>query len=349
MNSPILYYSKSNDDYEGKDTNNRTCNNSPNNVAPTATIFRHNSQSNILSPSISSCYSYSNSCSPTAGISSSNNHNGFQRCFSPSASNAINNSPSLSSQNNVNQISQNYFSQSPSPTRKLFLSRRSMSPIPCLIRPNSFSAPGSKRKFSDVDSTESNPHASPKRSNNDQEFVQPLLIYTGSTRSIVRSQASSPFSPLAAMPSSPNPITSLIITAPSTCTKMQTNADDELSQNKAITCQQTTAKVSNFPKSKSPLTLDKATVAADAASGSSKLLWPPVSAKRSNNSHITNEDTANKYTFKPIQLPPPSGSTCSFQPTTSHNKNQVYTRNIIEKVKFWHKSNVNIFSFLLQC
>lgn len=34
---------------------------------------------------------------------------------------------------------------------------------------------------SDVESTEANPHASPKRSNNDnaQEFVQPLQIYTG--------------------------------------------------------------------------------------------------------------------------------------------------------------------------
>ncbi len=258
---------------------------------------------------MSSCYSYSNSCSPTGGISTTNNP-GFVRCFSPSASIAINNSPSLSAQS---QIANNYFSQSPSPTRKLFLSRRSMSPIPCLIRPNSFSAPGSKRKFSDVESTETNPHASPKRSNTDsQEFVQPLLIYTGSSRSIVRSQTSSPFSPLAATPSSPNhnaAISSLIITAPASCdgiTKMQTNADDDAKP---------------LPPSKS-FKMDSPMSAAE-VQGSSQFLWPPVSEQK----QPTNEEASNKYTFKPIQLPPPTmaptSTSLSFQPTTCNNKNQV--------------------------
>jgi len=315
----VFCFIKSNDDYDGKESSNRTYNNSPNTLAASSTIFRQNSQSNILSPSMSSCYSYSNSCSPTAGVSASNNPNGFQRCFSPSTSLALNNSPSLSSQIGSNQINQNYFSKSPSPTRKLFLSRRSMSPVPCLIRPNSFSAPGSKRKFSDVDSNETNTHASPKRSNNDQEFVQPLLIYTGSTRSIVRSQTSSPFSPLAAMPSSPNPITSLIITAPNTCTKMQTNADEELTHNNP-SIQQNTARFSNLPKRKSPLTVDKS-LPTEVTSEATKFLWPPVSTKQSRN--IISEDTSNKYTFKPIQLPIPSTSTSSFQPSTSSNKNQV--------------------------
>lgn len=299
----------SNDDYDNKDSN-RTGNNSPNTVTPSTTIFRHNSQSNMPSPSMSSCYSYSNSCSPTGGISASNNP-GFSRCFSPSAS-INNNSPSLAS--NSNQITQNYFSQSPSPTRKLFLSRRSMSPIPCLIRPNSFSAPGSKRKFSDVDSTESNPHASPKRSNNEnQEFVQPLLIYTGNSRSIVRSQASSPFSPLAAMPSSPNQnsISSLIITAPQNSTKMQTNVDDDLKTSTQL------MKTSKADSSEKPNTENL---------NVSKISWPPVSTKQ-----INNEEVSNKYTFKPIQLPPPtsvsSNSTSSFQ-ITSNNKNQQSVRKL---------------------
>lgn len=272
------------------------------------------------SPSMSSCYSYSNSCSPTGGISTSNNP-GFVRCFSPSASMAINNSPSLSAQNNgnsnnSNQLAHNYFSQSPSPTRKLLLSRRSMSPIPCLIRPNSFSAPGSKRKFSDIESTETNPHASPKRSNTDsQEFVQPLLIYTGNSRSIVRSQASSPFSPLAAMPPSPNQsnsVSSLIITAPASgtngITKMQTNADEDKCNAKPQTV---TSKGSKTDLSKS--------------TESAKFVWPPVDQKQQNSA--ASEESSNKYTFKPIQLPPPptaptSTSSSSFQPTTS-NKNQV--------------------------
>lgn len=317
----------SNDDYDNKDSQNRTGNNSPNTIGAPSAIFRHNSQSNMPSPSMSSCYSYSNSCSPTGGINATNNQ-GFQRCFSPSsASLAINNSPSLSqSQNNSNQISQNYFSQSPSPTRKLFLSRRSMSPIPCLIRPNSFSAPGSKRKFSDVEATDSNPHASPKRSNNDnqQEFVQPLLIYTGNSRSIVRSQASSPFSPLAAMPSSPNQnsISSLIITAPNSTVKMQTNADDDQKTQGSGQNNQ-----SKTLKNDSPLTLEKSISESSQGGSSSKFLWPPVSNAKQTLS--SSDETSNKYTFKPIQLPPPTTtiapiltSNTSFQPTTSNNKNQ---------------------------
>lgn len=282
----------------------RIGNNSPNPIVSSSSILRNNSQSNMPSPSMSSCYSYSNSCSPTGGICGSNNQ-GFARCLSPSASIALNNSPSIS---NPNQISQNYFSQSPSPTRKLLITRRSMSPIPCLIRPNTLGASGSKRKFSDVESTETNPHASPKRSNNDnaQEFVQPLQIYTGNSRSIIRSQTSSPFSPLAATLSSPNQnsISSLIITAPNDSSKMQTN-EDEL---KSIV----NLKSSNLLERNVPINIDK-------SSGKS------VSLKQVNQL----EETSDKYMFKPIQLPPPSTS-CNITPSTAsslqltapNNKNQ---------------------------
>lgn len=51
---------------------NRIGNNSPNPMVSSSSILRNNSQSNMPSPSMSSCYSYSNSCSPTGGICGSN-------------------------------------------------------------------------------------------------------------------------------------------------------------------------------------------------------------------------------------------------------------------------------------
>ena len=151
------------------------------------------------SPSMSSFHSYSNSSSPTADLINSHNSNNsvpmsggsglLLRCFSPSSSNRY----AAASCGNGNS-GQNYFSKSPSPTRKLFVARRSMSPIPaCSLRPTSLNT-NCKRKFSDVDQGNSNDSLStvysPKRSNIDahnqhqsqqqqQEFVEPLLIFTG--------------------------------------------------------------------------------------------------------------------------------------------------------------------------
>lgn len=85
---------------------------------------------------MSSCYSYSNSSSPTAGLSTNNNNPGLLRCFSPSTALA---------NNSINAtVNQNYFSQSPSPTRKLFVTRRSMSPIQ--LRPSTLSGLNSNNK-----------------------------------------------------------------------------------------------------------------------------------------------------------------------------------------------------------
>lgn len=77
-----------------------------------------------------------------------------------------------------------------------------MSPVPCSLRPSSLNPSGlvnNKRKISDVDQTDSNGSAtfhSPKRSLVEQEFVQPLLIFTNSSsnvsRALNRSAASSP-------------------------------------------------------------------------------------------------------------------------------------------------------------
>lgn len=289
------------EEFDNKD-NNRLSNNSPNTVIPSAITFRHNSQSNMPSPSISSCYSYSNSCSPTGGVSSHNP--GYLRCFSPSTS------------TNTNQISQNYFSQSPSPTRKLFVSRRSMSPIPCQLRPNSFSAIntsslGSKRKFIELDSNDSNQltSCSPKRSNteNQQEFVQPLQIYTGNSKSLnaVRSTQSSPFSPLATIPSSPNAnsISSLIITAPNSDSKMLTNCDDEKNNNATVVDKTAT----NSSNPVSPSTREKAPT----DTSSSNFVWPSISTKQI-------EENSNKYTFKPIQLPPPLSTNNNLQLNSSN-------------------------------
>lgn len=83
-----------------------------------------------------------------------------QRCFSPSTANNNNNNSVGNNHNHTNQhqsspspahpppsqspgLSGNYFSQSPSPTRKLFVTRRSMSPVPCTLRPSSLGLVGS--------------------------------------------------------------------------------------------------------------------------------------------------------------------------------------------------------------
>lgn len=122
---------------------------------------------------------------------------------------------------------------------------------------------------------------------------------------MLRSQTSSPFSPLAATLSSPNQnsISSLIITAPSDSSKMQTN-EDEL---KSIV----NLKNSNLSERDLPMTTDKT---------SGKNI--SVSLKQVNQL----DETANKYTFKPIQLPPPSMScniTSSLQLNAQNNKNPV--------------------------
>ena len=152
------------------------------------------------SPSLSSFHSYSNSSSPTAdlvGAMHSNSNNLLLRCFSPSSSgrNAF----------GGGNGGQNYFSKSPSPTRKLFVARRSMSPVPGNLRPSSLtnalgSGCNSKRKYSDVEQNNSNESlntmCSPKRFNQSgseqnqhhsqqqqSEFVEPLLIFTGNNNS----------------------------------------------------------------------------------------------------------------------------------------------------------------------
>ncbi|CAF0999177.1 unnamed protein product [Brachionus calyciflorus] len=178
-----------------------------------------NHHGNMPSPSISSCQSYSNSSSPT-NFTTNNNHApsnpGLLRCFSPSTT--------LTNQNlNQSQLNQNYFSQSPSPTRKLFVTRRSMSPVPCSIRPSSFNPSNlvnNKRKISDVDQVDLNGTASssfhsPKRSLVDQEFVQPLLMCAGNnqniTRIVNRSATSSPSATMMnQMPLSPRTMNSKI-------------------------------------------------------------------------------------------------------------------------------------------
>jgi len=131
----------------------------------------------------------------------SENNTGFQRCLSPSASQTIIISSSLSSQSESPSIATwNSSSCSDlSPGKRLILSELGtiLRTIPGEIHP--YNTPGSKRKFSDSDLTEiTDLHASPKRSKNEQESVQPLLIYTRSTIS----QVSSPFIPIAT--SSPN-------------------------------------------------------------------------------------------------------------------------------------------------
>ena len=120
----------------------------------------------------------------------------------------------------------------------------------------------------------------------------------------MRSAASSPFSPLAApvSPSQSSSISSLIITAgsnassSSSLTKMCTNVDDE--KNASILVNKT-SNLSN-----------KQTV------------WPPVSANK-----YSNEESSNKYTFKPIQLPPPplthSASNGSSMPLSNKAGQQV--------------------------
>ena len=122
-----------------------------------------NPNTNMPSPSVSSFYSYSNSSSPTAGIFAPASNTGLlvsyiywtyqliyvcnvlflKRCFSPSSTLNSNNS---NTNNNQNQLAQNYFSQSPSPTRKLFVSRRSMSPIPYSLRPSTLNTNGTSNK-----------------------------------------------------------------------------------------------------------------------------------------------------------------------------------------------------------
>ena len=118
----------------------------------------------------------------------------------------------------------------------------------------------------------------------------------------MRSAASSPFSPLAA-PESPSQssISSLIITATgnasssSSSTKMCTNVDDEKTASSLVN------KASNMCK---------------------QTVWPPVSTNK-----CTSEESSNKYTFKPIQLPPPplshSASNGSSMPLSNKTGQQV--------------------------
>jgi hypothetical protein len=133
------------------DLSNRNNCNSPSGSSTQGTFKRYRTFSesfgngNIPSPSLS-YHSYSNSSSPTGALfASANNHQGsslLQRCNSPSTT-LINNNNNFG----ATQLCPNYFSQSPSPTRKLFVTRRSMSPIPCSLRPSSLgSSTSSKRK-----------------------------------------------------------------------------------------------------------------------------------------------------------------------------------------------------------
>ena len=137
------------------------------------------------------------------------------------------------------------------------------------------------------------------------------------------------------MPSSPNQnsISSLIITAPNSTTssnsstKMQTNADEI-----ELKLPSVSNNTIQLPSSKAfkQLDMEKSTPSASADNqNTSKFLWPPVSAKHAINNNQS-EETSNKYTFKPIQLPAPSASGnssgmngSSFQLTKSNNKNQV--------------------------
>jgi hypothetical protein len=134
-------------------SNNRNNCNSPSGSSSTQGTFKRYrtfsesfGNANIPSPSLS-CHSYSNSSSPTGALfASANNHQGsslLQRCNSPSTTLIINNNNNFG----TTQLCSNYFSQSPSPTRKLFVTRRSMSPIPCSLRPSSLgNSTSSKRK-----------------------------------------------------------------------------------------------------------------------------------------------------------------------------------------------------------
>ena len=117
------------------------------------------------SPSMSSsCHSCSNSSSPTGNGSSHIQNSGLlvinnkeswhvlvklisslkKRCFSPSTTLLSNNNNSNNG-NGSSLISQNYFSPSPSPTRKLFVTRRSMSPVTCQLRPSALKLTKRKR------------------------------------------------------------------------------------------------------------------------------------------------------------------------------------------------------------
>jgi hypothetical protein len=214
--SPSLTNSNNSNTFRRYRTFSESLNNNPTMTNVTAssqsTTAAMSLNLNMPSPSMSSFHSYSNSSSPTADLIGSNpgsNNPGnslLLRCFSPSSSNR---NVFSGTSNNNSGASQNYFSKSPSPTRKLFVARRSMSPVPYNLRPSSLvmngNASASKRKYSDLDQGSSNNNSndsiySPKRLNNNQveqqqqqqgmitntnqnqqqqEFVEPLLIFTG--------------------------------------------------------------------------------------------------------------------------------------------------------------------------
>jgi hypothetical protein len=115
--------------------NSESCHN--NNPPPPPSSITNNT-GNMPSPSMSSCYSYSNSSSPTTGLTSMpNSYSGLlSRCLSPSTTTSM-----LGSNHQ-----QNYFSQSPSPTRKLFVTRRSMSPVTVSMKPSMLTTTSNQNK-----------------------------------------------------------------------------------------------------------------------------------------------------------------------------------------------------------
>jgi len=314
------------------DLSNRNNCNSPSGSSTQGTFKRYRTFSesfgngNIPSPSLS-CHSYSNSSSPTGALfASANTHQGsslLQRCHSPSTT-LINN-------NNTNnfgatQLCPNYFSQSPSPTRKLFVTRRSMSPIPCSLRPSSLgSSTSSKRKFSEVDQTadanslQSVAGCSPKRSNNESEFVQPLVIYTGTNPLLLRtssnsnrSETSSPCSTtsITTTPSSPyrpnSSLASLIITTKQDEGGISESNKMDSAASVATSSSQSCDSVLLPPPPPPPPPFESSLPNSSILPQKIIPLFPQASttAQQTNRVKIKiNMEDENKYTFVPIQLP----------------------------------------------
>lgn len=74
-------------------------------------------------------------CFSPSTTSQNQQQSSFTGCHPPQSPSpaALSHPPSVPSPGLLNN---NYFSQSPSPTRKLFVTRRSMSPVPCTLRPS---------------------------------------------------------------------------------------------------------------------------------------------------------------------------------------------------------------------